>query len=221
MAQRATDAQANAYFEECVANPHPVFTDFNEFQAFCACTASKIPEFLSQQQIRDMRNLEGRKGQKAYDRFLKYAMAPCMEIPVQSFISQECRQNPNIISVTPDPEALCHCVDTRVTLQMRSEAIPVMREVIHENPMEPDPISAFLASSRFTEYNGRVLALCIRQDVREQRARHRRSQENSISNREFQPAPLRNRPSLTIENQNDDASQTTGRSSNLGVPGRN
>lgn len=151
--------KANAYFQSCVAQPAQQFSADSQ-KIFCACTAARMTQFYSMEDMQNSMNPDPNIARPAYNKMITEIYAPCMETPSYEYYYKACISNPD----TPkygDPQRVCQCLAGKVAAHLKYSGPKVFAELLQRNPNLTDPMAALESDPSFMNFAQDRLLSCV------------------------------------------------------------
>lgn len=159
--QGATNAEANALFDHCMASSHPGMTPKSQGY-YCACSAARMKDQIS---ARDMKNLNSKSNVnrlRAQQRLAAYVYTPCLEAPIEYRLREDCQDNKRLTASSPTPEALCQCIGSRGSYLIKTQGTFLMSDILSDNQPVGDPLMTMLENDAFNQQINDITKLCVR-----------------------------------------------------------
>lgn len=147
---------AAKYYKNCKAKPPGIMSGETQ-DMLCSCTAGKLMENLS---IEDMRTMteETQEGRNMLNKMLIEVYAPCMEFPVKDLILDQCLKDPQLRTMSKNLDGLCGCVASGTAEYIATNGPDVLRQVLAKTPNITDPLGPMMESDAFQkEVQGRTM----------------------------------------------------------------
>lgn len=152
---------ANSYYKNCNANDDPRMSD-NAQDSLCGCTAAKIMDVMSAEEIAGMTTNIG-PGRIAYNKMLTTVYGPCMQAPVEEILYQECMNDKNIKEfMLRNTPMLCRCTAYGSGRTLIRESTEIMPRLLKGYPNMTDPLDYILADRVFRQKAYANLYECLR-----------------------------------------------------------
>ncbi len=152
--------ESTKYYMECKSRQ--VYQSFSrETQdAFCACTAAHMSQFLSKEDVSAMMSSNAAVARPAYNKMIIGVYAPCMEMPTYDHYNNTCLQNPETMKYGR-PEAICSCMAGKIGSYMKTNGSQMLKAILERNPDITDPMAALLGDQEFTNFANAQLLSCL------------------------------------------------------------
>lgn len=150
---------ANAYFENCTAQPSNGLSSESQ-QHLCACTAAKMMERMTVEEVQAM-SQQSEAGRRAMNYMLVKVYAPCMSYPARDHYYNNCITNPKTTILGGDPKKVCNCMATEVANYLGSSGPEIFADILKRNPTITDPMTALTSDSKFERFAQSKLIGCI------------------------------------------------------------
>jgi hypothetical protein len=153
---------ANTYFKNCTQNRNEMMSEDTQV-AFCSCTSVKMMEAMTLEEIQTMYE-ETQAGRNMLNKMLIEVYAPCISMPVQDLVGNNCLEDPKFKSLelkSPTHEELCSCIskETGDWLSLRGRLL--MKSILEKNPNIQDPIGPVMNSKEFQDQSYQHLTQCM------------------------------------------------------------
>jgi hypothetical protein len=153
---------ANKYFANCVAQPPSQQFTVQAQQTLCACTAARMTQFFSMEDMKAMTDAANPAAQRpAFNKMLVNIYAPCMEEPTREFHYNACISDPETKRYG-DPAKICRCMADEVAAHMKVHGPTVFEELLSRNPNMTDPMSALADDPSFQTFAKSKLLACLK-----------------------------------------------------------
>lgn len=155
---------ANKYFTHCVQSSAQTEQRFSPQaqQMFCACTAARMTQFFSVEDMQTMTNTSDPNSRLAFNKMLVNIYAPCMKEPMREYHYVQCMANPQTGQLTTDPQKLCACAADQLGIQMEVYGSQMFEKILQRNPMIEDPMSAIYSDPEFQTLAQRKALGCLK-----------------------------------------------------------
>ncbi|PZQ45303.1 MAG: hypothetical protein DI551_07715 [Micavibrio aeruginosavorus] len=159
-----TKDQANQYFQSCVTNSAQTENRFskNSQQAFCACTAARLTQFFSIEDMQTMTNPNAPGQRQALNKMIVDIYAPCMDAPTREYHFGQCMANPQVAALTPNPQQLCQCAADAIGRYMQTNGPMLFQDILSKNPTIVDPMDALYSDPQFQQFANTQLMQCVK-----------------------------------------------------------
>ncbi|MCE7886233.1 MAG: hypothetical protein DYH13_01845 [Alphaproteobacteria bacterium PRO2] len=154
---------ANIYFENChKANTETELDEYVVTQ--CACTASKLPEFM---ELKNMRSLftKSQEGDFQQSRVMMLAYMPCLYESINEFVFDSCYYSNDMRKKMNSPRKICECYSHKMGDYIASKAeffIPGMvRGGFDVTKAVPNPLAHIIGSRDFERQSGWQFEQCV------------------------------------------------------------
>ena len=156
-----TKEQANTYFANCVAQPQSQFLTKDSQNLFCACTAARMTQFFSVEDMKTMMSPDAAVARPAFNKMLVNVYAPCMETPVRDHYQNVCITNPDSARF-PDRQGTCQCLGNAMGKHFALRGEEAFRQILSTNPNAMDPMAAALADPSIQTLAQEKLIACLK-----------------------------------------------------------
>lgn len=160
MATPITKDAANAYFQNCQAQPAQGLSPKSK-EFLCACTAAKMMESMSVEDVKAM-SQQNQTGRNAMNNMLINVYAPCMGAPAKDHYYNTCISNPQTKLLGRNPQRLCGCMSDEVSTYLATNGPKVFRDLLSRNPNMVDPMTALTNDTKFQQFAQSKLMGCVR-----------------------------------------------------------
>lgn len=149
-----TDAQAQSYQQNCIAQPNPNITPQTQ-QIFCACTAEQLKKTLT---VEDMAATRGndQAARDAMNKTIVNVYAPCMEFPVRDMVFMKCQKD-----AYQAGQQICQCLSSNMAKYVSQRAKSDLPAILAANPNVTDPMQAIVESPDYQQMEKRIALGCI------------------------------------------------------------
>lgn len=154
-----TKEQANTYYSNCVQQKDPRFTGQSQ-QMFCACTAARMTQSFSQEDMKAMVGQDPATARPAANKMLINVYAPCIETPAREYHYAQCINNPQTARLSSNPQGLCKCASDKIASFLNANAQKSFREILARDPNIADPMSALFEDAEFKSFAAKQLLSC-------------------------------------------------------------
>ena len=156
--------QANTYYASCVENAAKTEQRFSKpsQELFCACTAAKLTESFSIEDMQTMTDTTNPNARKALNKMIVNVYAPCMEAPTQEYHVTQCLSNPQVGRLGGDPAALCQCAAAGIAQHLKDHGGAMFEEILSRNPNIEDPMQALYDDPKFRSFAQAKLLKCLK-----------------------------------------------------------
>jgi hypothetical protein len=146
--------QANSYFNNCVQTASKTEQRFSPDaqQMFCACTAARLTQFFSIEDMATMTDTTNPRARDAMNKMIVNIYAPCMEFPAQEYHMTQCMANPQVSRLPGNPQQLCQCASNGVAQHLKTNGAQMFQEILTRNPMIEDPMQALYDDPQFRSF---------------------------------------------------------------------
>ncbi len=149
---------ANQYYQTCSSKPVPGMSA-QSHQLMCACTASKMMESFSVEDIQAMAKKDD-NARFVFNRMLIDVYAPCIEYPAREHYYNTCVNNPETAKFREVPQQLCTCLANEMGEYLKKNAQEVFKGILARNPTAEDPMVALTSDPEFQLFAQRRLVAC-------------------------------------------------------------
>lgn len=150
---------ANTYYENCMKTRHPVIMG-EHLQMMCACTASKIPDVMTVQQMQALQT-DTDEGQFQRNRMMMFVYAPCIEYPTRALVEDSCMSNPQVKTAIRHYPKVCKCLGDHMAETMARQAPNAIEKAIKRNPKDLDPLGVLVNSKNFELHSRSHMKECL------------------------------------------------------------
>lgn len=155
-----TKETANAYFNNCLQQPAQGMSAETK-QYMCACTAAKMQESMTVEDIRTMPQ-QSAAGRLATNKMIIEVYAPCIEYPARDHYYLTCMNNPQSKNYTKNVQGMCSCLGTQVATYLKQNAKSELSRILKRTPNITDPMAALTNDPAFTRYAQTKMMGCVR-----------------------------------------------------------
>lgn len=162
LAQTAvTKETANAYFTNCLNQPSPTGMSDQTKQYMCACTAARMQQSMTVEDIRTMAQ-QSQAGRNATNKMIINVYAPCIEYPARDHYYSTCMSNPQSQNLTKNVQGMCTCLGNQVSGYLKQNAQKEFSRILKRTPNITDPMQALTSDPAFTQFAQSKMTGCIR-----------------------------------------------------------
>lgn len=154
-----TKEMANQYYNDCVSKQAAQNFPEEEHKFFCACTASKMMDNMTTEDIAAM-TVPDETGRAATNYMIVKVYAPCMEYPAKAHYYNTCINN-KTPAMGNNPEKTCNCMAGKVAKHIGNNGEKIFTDILARNPNIADPMSALESDKEFQNYVGQQLLGCV------------------------------------------------------------
>lgn len=156
--------QANTYFASCIDNAARTEQRFSKDsqQMFCACTAARLTQFFSIEDMQTMTDTTNPNARIALNKMIVDVYAPCMEYPTKEYHLSQCLANPQVGRLGGNPQQLCQCAADGVAQHLKAHGSEMFQEVLTRNPNIEDPMQALYDDPKFRTFAQTKLLGCLK-----------------------------------------------------------
>ena len=149
--------QANTYFASCVKNASQEkrFSQ-NAQQMFCACTAARLTQFFSVEDMQVMTSQTDPNARIALNKMIVDVYAPCMETPSRELYYAACTQT------SGKTQQVCNCTADKISSHLRDNGSQIFADILSRNPVVEDPWSLLEADQSFNNFKETAAKSCAR-----------------------------------------------------------
>ena len=142
---------ANKYFNNCVQSSAKTEQRFSPQaqQMLCACTAARMTQFFSMEDMQTMANTSDPNARVALNKMIINIYAPCMKEPMREYHYAQCISNPQTSQLTGNPQKMCACAADQLGIQMEVYGSQMFEKILSRNPTIEDPMSAVYSDPEF------------------------------------------------------------------------
>ena len=160
MATPITKQAANAYYQNCLGQPAQLGLSQQSKQNMCACTAAKMMESLSVEDVQAMSG-QDQNARNALNKMMVYVYAPCMAYPAQDHYYNTCVTNPDTKKLGKNPQKMCSCMASQVATYLNNNGQQVFQDILTRTPNIADPMSALTNDPKFQQFARSKLLGCV------------------------------------------------------------
>ncbi len=153
---------ANAYFENCIKAPPTTMSERGQ-QMLCACTAARLTQFFTLEDMQAMSSNQTAIARPAFNRMLINVYAPCMEEPTREYHYKSCIENPQTAMLGKHPDGLCSCAANALATHMRFHGSEIFTQILAREPMITDPAAALFEDPEFQTLAQQKVMDCLKQ----------------------------------------------------------
>lgn len=159
-----SNEEAVNYYNSCKQKADPRMRP-ETHDAFCACTAEKIMQNMSVEEVRTMGE-QSQAGRDMLNKMLVDVYAPCMNYPVTDLVEAKCLSNKNldVTGVKTPKDTICFCTATKTAEWFVQEGRTLMKSVLMKNPNIMDPIEPVMESRAFKSQSYSNMISCLQND---------------------------------------------------------
>lgn len=163
-ATQVSKEQANTYFASCIENAAKTEQRFSKpsQEMFCACTAARLTQFFSIEDMQTMTDPANPNSRKALNKMIVDVYAPCMEYPTQEYHVTQCMENPQVSRLGGDPQTLCQCAAAEIGQHLKNHGSAMFEEILSRNPTIEDPMQALYDDPKFRSFAQAKLLKCLK-----------------------------------------------------------
>ena len=157
-----TKGIANAYYKNCISRDDQRMSDSAQ-SALCSCSAAQMIEKMSIEEVFRMKKELG-PGRIEYDKMLTEVYGPCMEVPVEETLYNECMNDSKVEQFyLRDKNKLCRCTSQKSARYLADNGVNVMTYLLKDAPAMEDPMDYILNDGRFRQQAYNNLYVCFKQ----------------------------------------------------------
>lgn len=149
---------ANHYYMNCINEKSLTFEE-EEKKILCGCNAAKMSEYLSVQEFKDLR-VKNRKGKNARGKALAYAYAPCMKYVIEKKVKHDCYVSKKLDDIVVGKKTLCKCVVDDFKYFFDQNAIHIIKDAVHYNPMTLNPLEDYFKKADYSNRRRYFIKQC-------------------------------------------------------------
>ncbi len=155
---------ANQYFANCVQSSAATEQRFSPEaqQSFCACTAARLTQFFSVEDMTTMTDTANPNSRLALNKMIINIYAPCMEVPMTEYHYAQCIANPQTAQLTKNPQSLCQCAAEQLGIQMKVHGSRLFEELLARSPLDEDPMMAIYNDPGFQTLAQQKAIACLK-----------------------------------------------------------
>lgn len=150
---------ANKYFESCKSQSDPRFSQASQ-EMFCACTAAKMVESYTQEDMQNAQRQDG-VGRAAANKLITNVYGPCIQYPAREYHYNTCVKNPKTKLLGKNVEQLCSCTAEKVADYLGQNASGLFQQILVKNPTIADPMQALYDDQSFQKTVQGHLMSCL------------------------------------------------------------
>ncbi len=152
--------KANVYYQSCASQPSQ-FSSQESQNIFCACTAARMTQFYSMEDMKNATSQDPAIARPAYNKMLIDVYAPCMDTPTFEYYHKTCITNPDTAKYG-DPQKICNCLAEQMAIHMRGSGPQIFRDILARDPNILDPQAALFSDPAFNTFAQKKLLTCVR-----------------------------------------------------------
>lgn len=158
-----SNEEATNYYYDCKKRPDPRWRQETQ-DAFCACTAEKMMQTMSVEEVRIMGE-QSQQGRDMLNKMLVDVYAPCMNFPVSDLVEKQCMANEKLdmAGITATKSDVCFCTAGATAEWFTKEGRTMMRTIVMKNPNVEDPIGPLMESRAFKMQSFNNMMNCLSQ----------------------------------------------------------
>ena len=160
-AQNITGEMADAYYKSCVSKERPKQLSEESHKALCACTASKMLENMTTDDVQDLSSQEQAVARDALNYMIVAVYAPCMEQPTKDHYYYTCKSNPKTRLITKNSNIMCECIANKVSNYIGKNGPAIFEDILTRNPNIQDPMGALESDPVFQDYVKKQGVACL------------------------------------------------------------
>lgn len=149
-----TDEMTEAFYHDCVRIENEEMSA-GTHDIFCQCTAQKMQENLSVEDVHTMRG-NGQSARNALNDMMIKVYAPCMEFPVHDLIYNRCMKEEMRAK-----KGICGCLAGKMSAYTAQTAQETLGDVLKKNPNITDPMEPIVNSGAFARTEKKLVLECI------------------------------------------------------------
>jgi hypothetical protein len=155
---------ANQYFSNCVQSSAKTEQRFSPQaqQMLCACTAARLTQFFSVEDMQTMANTSDPNARIAFNKMLINIYAPCMKEPMREYHYAQCISNPQTGRLTNNPQKMCACAADQLGIQMEVYGSQMFEKILSQNPTIEDPMGAVYSDPEFQTLAQKKALECLK-----------------------------------------------------------
>ena len=155
---------ANKYFANCVQSSAATEQRFSPDaqQMFCACTAARLNQFYSVEDMTLMNDTANPDSRLALNRMIINIYAPCMEVPMKEYHYAQCISNPQTAQLSSNPQAMCQCAAEQLGIQMKVYGSQLFEQLLARSPLNEDPMTAIYNDPSFQTMAQKKAIECLK-----------------------------------------------------------
>ncbi len=158
---RITTEESNAYYNSCKEKQASQSFSAQSQDAFCACTAAHMSQYLSKEDVAAMGSSNAAIARPAYNKMIIVVYAPCMELPTYEHYYNTCISNPDTVKYG-EPDKICSCMSSHIAAHMKTNGSAVFDRLLKANPDLMDPMAALLGDPEFENFANSQLTTCLK-----------------------------------------------------------
>lgn len=153
---------ANKYFDNCLKSTPPTQSiSQNSQQMLCACTAARLTQFFTMEDMTTMTGSDPSLARIAYNKMLIDIYAPCMEAPTREFHYNACITDPNTARYG-QPDKICPCLANALGDHLKVHGPEIFRGILSRDPNVMDPMAALSNDPSFQQFAQTKLMSCLK-----------------------------------------------------------
>jgi hypothetical protein len=155
---------ANNYFNNCVQSSAKTEQRFSPQaqQMFCACTAARLTQFFSIEDMQMMTNTTDPNSRVAFNKMVVNIYAPCMKEPMREYHYWQCISNPQVGQISSNPQKMCSCAADQLGIHMEVYGAQMFQKILQNNPTIEDPMNAIYGDPDFQRIAQQKAMACLK-----------------------------------------------------------
>ena len=148
-AKPVTQKIANTYYDVCMSHDDPRM-DAESQMNLCSCAAARMMSFLSLEDMAHMSaDVKNTAGRAIYDKMLVNVYGPCLKLPVQKALAEQCVADRKIKQfMLRDTTGMCECMAARTGDYMDHDSDNILGTIVEQDPKVTDLFPRMMTSSR-------------------------------------------------------------------------
>ncbi len=148
------------YYKSCLSKETPSLNGAN-LKSLCGCTAQKISESLTIDDIQKM-GANTPEGAAKRNIMLVKVYAPCLEYPTRAKIITDCfngiKAQPGLIS---NPDSVCLCMGDNMAKFVAQRGPEAIAKNLAANPGDLNPLASLMSSNEFIAETRNAMGTCL------------------------------------------------------------
>ena len=148
-AKPVTQKVANTYYDVCMSHEDSRM-DAESQTNLCSCAAARMMSYLSLEDVvRMSADIKDKTGRAIYDKMLVNVYGPCLKLPVQKALAEQCVADKKIQQfMLRDTTGMCECMAARTGDYMDSDSDNILGTIVQQDPKVTDLFPRMMTSSR-------------------------------------------------------------------------
>ena len=160
-----TKSIARAYYKNCMQTPIDDIVKKDK-KDFCGCTANKLMERFTLQDISDM-YVDGVTTQEGIHSVLIKIYAPCITPSATKHLYTRCLKNPRLSEYNADKEILCSCSTKKVTTYIDENHEELFTRILKRDPDITEPMDVLDYDPTFNAFVLDQILACNEENLEE------------------------------------------------------